>query len=740
MSWDSMRELMSSTLQPQEKRSKRAVAGAMARLSVLAGVLVAALLIPATTFVAVTGNDVAQRALELPLALEENPNPQTTKVVDVDGKLIAYFYEQNRSDVPLDQINDTMKNAILAIEDVRFYEHGALDLKGTLRALVNNASDGNTQGGSTITQQLVKLIQVQNATTAEERKAATEKSASRKIRELKHAIAYEEKYTKDEILERYLNIAYFGDGAYGVSAAARHYFSVSPKNLNAAQAATLAGLVKNPNQYNPRTYPERALQRRNTVLAVMARYGFVPEQQARDLQATGLNLKVTSFPNGCVDSDASFSCDYVRRYLMADKDLGRTVDERRARLEQGGLTIRTTIDLSMQKAANKAVSSTIAPKDGVIGALSLVEPGTGAIRAVAQSRPMGSDVKSGQSYINFAVPTKYGDSGGFQGGSTFKFFTTVAALKKGIGVGKTYSSPQTMTVPSGTYFACSGDGTGPWKLKNSTGSGTFNMYRGLRQSVNTYYAQLERDAGLCNTVKAARAMGIDVPEDNEVPSFTLGVTSISPTDLAAAYATAASGGRYCEPVPVAEIIDRDGKSVKKYSPTCERVMSKEVAAQVNDILRGVQEPGGFGYSNGTGLRIPSAAKTGTTNDAQAVWYMGYTPELATASMIAAVNSKGRPVSLVGKTIKGSPISFSAAGGSSLAGPMWAKAMQKIQDELKGKSFDSPPQRQPANPAPSQSSGGGGGGGGRDDDRANRGRDRGDDDRGNRGRGRGSDRD
>ncbi len=723
MSWDSMRDLMSSTLQGEKQRSKRSVVGAMARLSVLAGILVAALLIPATTFVAVTGNDVAQRALELPLELEENPNPQTTKVLAADGRLVAYFYEQNRSDVPLDQISDTMKNAILAIEDVRFYEHGALDLKGTLRALVNNASDGSTQGGSTITQQLVKLIQVQNATTAEERKAATEKSATRKIRELKHAIAYEEKYTKDEILERYLNIAYFGDGAYGVSAAARHYFSVEPKDLSVAQAATLAGLVKNPNQYNPRTYPERAIQRRNTVLSVMARYGFVDDAEARELQGGDLGLKPTAFPNGCVDSTASFSCDYVRRYLLADEDLGKTVAERQSRLEQGGLTIKTNIDLTMQKAANKAVSDTISPKDGVIGALAMVEPGTGKVRAVAQSRPMGADLKQGQSYINFAVPKEYGDSGGFQGGSTFKIFTTIAALKQGIPVSKTYSSPQTLRMPAGTYFACNGGGTAEWEPKNSTGTGTFNMYRGLRQSVNTYYAQLERDAGLCETVETARDMGIVVPDQDEVAPFTLGVTSISPTDLASAYATVASGGLYCKPNPVAEILDRNGTSIKKYDAQCKRVVSKEVAAQVNDILRGVQEPGGFGYSNGTGLSIPSAAKTGTTNSAQSVWYMGYTPELATASMISGVTPKGLPSTLVGKTIKGSPISFSAAGGSSLAGPMWAKAMQAIQDKLSPVNFDTPPQRQPANPAPTTTRRSGGGD---DDDRAsgNGGNDRG----------------
>jgi membrane peptidoglycan carboxypeptidase len=293
------------------------------------------------------------------------------------------------------------------------------------------------------------------------------------------------------------------------------------------------------------------------------------------------------------------------------------------------------------------------------------------------------------------VPPRFGDSGGFPAGSTFKMFTVAAALKQGIDVGQSFNSPARMTVPAGTYFACNGGGTSPWPVKNSTSSGNKNMYTGTRESVNTYFAQLEKKAGLCNTVRAAEAMGIKVPDRDQVGPFTLGVTSVSPLDMAAAYAVPASGGMYCKPRPIASIVDANGKSVMTYRPSCERVMTKEDAAQINDILRGVQEPGGFGFSNGTGLSVPSAAKTGTTQDNKAVWYAGYTPDVATAAMIAGVKKTGAPKSLVGVTVNGSFISFQAVGGSSLAGPMWAKAMQAIDNFLPGTNFDPPPKRQPA---------------------------------------------
>ncbi|MDX6233970.1 MAG: hypothetical protein QOH68_3052 [Nocardioidaceae bacterium] len=705
MSWDELRASLRQTAQREKQHDgPLSIVGSMALLSAVAGVLLAAIFIPGTALFASTTNNVSNDVVNLPLELNDQPSAQTTRLLASNGDLIAYFYEENRQDIPLAKISPLMQNAILSIEDARFYEHGALDLKGTLRALVNNASEGQTQGGSSITQQLVKLTLVSQATTKKQRMAAIKKSTARKIRELKLAIEYEETHTKKEILERYLNLAYFGDSAYGISAAAYHYFSVSPAKLNVRQAATLAGLVKNPVEFDPRVYPEKALARRNTVLGVMARLGKISEADATKFQAEPLGLKITKFPNGCVSTVAEFSCDYVRRYLLKTDALGPTLEDRQRALERGGLTIKSNIDVRMQKAINSAVSRTVRPTDSkVLGAMALVEPGTGKVKGLAQSRPMGRDKKKGQSFINFTVPTAYGDSGGFPAGSTFKMFTVAAALKQGIDVSQSFKSPPRMTVPAGTYFDCDGGGTGPWKVGNSTSSGTMNMYTGTRLSVNTYFAQLEKKAGLCNAVRTAESMGIKVPFNkrlnNQVPSFTLGVTNVSPLDMAAAYAVPASGGMYCKPLPVDSIVDGNGKTVKKFRPECERVLSKEDAAQINDILRGVQEPGGFGYDlGGTGLRIPSAAKTGTAQDNQSVWYAGYTPKLAAMAMIAGVKKNGSPRTLAGATINGGYLNFHTVGGSSLAGPMWAKAMRVIQNYLPSEPFDVPPKRKPA-PAP-----------------------------------------
>lgn len=711
MAWRKVHDSIKKTAQTDLPSSSPWKAlGSMAWLSVLAGLVVAAMVIPSTAFVATTGRSVSKDLVDLPLELPDRPNPQTTRVIASNGKRVAYFYQENRQDIPLEKISENMKDAIISIEDYRFYDHGALDLKGTMRALTKNAaSDDGVQGGSTLTQQLVKLTLLQQATTREQRIAATEKSTARKIRELKLAISFEKEYTKDEILERYLNIAYFGDGSYGINAAAYHFFSISPEKLNVQQAATLAGLVQNPEQRNPRVYPERALQRRNTVLAVMAKLGKIDRKTAEELSAKPLGVKLTAFPNGCVDSVASFSCDYIRRFLLADKDLGKTLKERQTLLERGGLTVKSNVDLSMQSAVSKAVKKHVAPTDRAIGSLALVEPGTGKVRAIGQSRPMGTNKKKGQSFINFSVPQKYGDSAGFQAGSVFKMFTVAAALKKGIPPGKTYSSPQTMSFPAGTYYDCDKGATGKFDVKNSTGSGTFHMVRATRQSINTYFAQLERDAGLCNTVKAAEAMGIKVPfrdkdgnalpANGQVPSFTLGPIDVSPLDMAAAYATPASGGIYCKPQPVDEILDRDGAVIKKYKPQCKRVMSKKNAAIVNEILAGLQRPGGFGHSNGTALSIPSAAKTGTTNDTKAVWYVGYTPEIAAASMIAGINKKGVPASLSRATLAGRQINFGMAGGSSLAGPQWKSAMGRIESNLTPAPFGSPGVLVPPPPPP-----------------------------------------
>ena len=677
--------------------SRTAVLGGLLRWSALAGLIVAAMLVPAAAFAGITMSRLTQAINELPASLADNPAAQTTRVLSSDQQMMAYFYRENRQDVPLDQISPTMQQAILAIEDNRFYSHGALDFKGTVRALINNATGQATQGGSSITQQLVKLTLVQQARTQAEIEAATETSIARKIRELKLATEYEKTHSKDEILERYLNLAYYGDGAYGINAAARHWFSTSPTDLTTKEAALLAGLVKNPSYYDPKRSADRATQRRNTVLAVMADQGKISADEAERLMAEPLGLKVTEFQAGCgsAANDAAFACDYVRRFLLQEPALGKTVAERAAVLERGGLTIESTVDPSMQRTLHSAVTSTVDPTDEAIGALALVEPGTGKVRGVAQSRPMGRDVDDGESYINFAVPTAYGDSAGFQAGSTFKLFTTAAALTKGIKVNKTYNAPKRLTIPGRTFRTCTGGVVvDPWPVVNSTVSGKMNMYNGLRKSVNTYYAQLERDTGLCNVIEAAQSMGIVVPDRDQVGPFTLGVTDVSPLTMAAAYAVPASGGIYCKPQPVDRILDMKGEVIKTYTKQCRRVLAPKVAAQINDILEGLQRPGGFGYANGTGLSIPSAAKTGTTNSNRAVWYVGYTPHLVAGGGSARAADQGRPQSLGGAPQRGAPISFAPVRGSSLAGPMWKKAMGVISAQLPPTEFAPPPEDEP----------------------------------------------
>lgn len=697
MPWDETVDSVRRTVQSVQVPTRDGVLGALVVWTVIAGLVAGLMFIPAVAFAGYTFNRLANAIGDLPAVLEDAPAAQTTKLLAVDKSQLAYFYKENRQDVPLAQINPTMQQAIIAIEDQRFYEHGALDVKGTLRAVLNNAADNVTQGGSSITQQLVKLTLVQHAATQEEINAATETSIARKVRELKLAAEYEKAHTKDEILERYLNLAYYGDGAYGINAAASHWFSTSPDKLTVKQSAMLAGLVKNPSAYDPNRFPDQARTRRNTVLAVMAQQGKINGTEAERLEAEPLGLKITAYSNGCASAPdgGAFACDYVRRYLLQEPALGTTLEERRTALERGGLTIESSIDPRMQKAATDAVTDTVDPTDRAIGSIALLEPGTGKVRGVAQSRPMGADTQAGESYLNFAVPTAYGDSGGFPAGSTFKMFTTATALTKGISVRKKYKASENLTMPGGSFRACNGRKVvDPWDVQNSTVSGTMNMYNGLRKSVNTYFAQLEKDAGLCDTVRMAEKMGVYVPEDDQVGPFTLGVTSVSPLTMAAAYAVPASGGMYCKPQPVDRILDMHGKVIKEYTKDCTRVLDTGTAAQINDILVGLQQPGGFGYANGTGLDIPSAAKTGTTQDNKSVWYMGYTPRMAAAAMIAGAGEDGKPKSLVGTTLRGVPMSFDQVAGSALAGPMWKKAMGVIQGYLEPTPFDAPPEPAP----------------------------------------------
>jgi membrane peptidoglycan carboxypeptidase len=664
--------------------------GVMVAVAAVMGVLAAGLAMPFAAVTGLSSSAVSKNLNKIPDNLVAEPLAQRTRLLGSHGAVLATLYDQNRVNVSLSEVAPVMRKAIVAIEDYRFYQHGALDLRGTLRAFVTNQTSGGvTQGGSSITQQMVKMTLVNQAKTKAQRLAATADTYQRKIAELRYAIAFEQKYSKDWILQRYLNIAYFGDGAYGIQAAAQHYFSKPASDLNLREAALLAGLVKNPTGYDPTNYPHRATDRRNTVLARMAQLNVISTSQAKQAERSKLGLNVKTTSNGCVSSAAPFFCDYVIQYLLADKSLGKTTEDRRRLLYGGGLTIKTTLDQRFQRAADRSVRHHVFPTDQAIGGLAMVVPGTGEVRALSQSRPMGGNAKKGQTFLNYVVPKRFGDSNGFQAGSTFKAFVLSAAITQGIPLSTRIHAPQTISLPNNSYRTCHGHlrSTDVWHPHNSTGSGTFNLYTGTQLSVNTFFAQLEQRTGLCKPVTLARKMGVHVPEQDVVPPFTLGVTDVDPLTMASVYATFAARGVYCHPRPVTAILNSAGKSIDDLPKQCSQLLRADVADAVNDILKGVQEPGGFGYEAGIALNQPSAGKTGTIDNNMAVWFDGYTPNLAASAMVAGANSKGHHITLNGQTVGGSYIV--GAHGSTTAGPVWGGAMKAVEKYLPNKRFHAP---------------------------------------------------
>ncbi len=670
-------------------------------VSVLAGLLLAGLAVPFTAL-ASSGTKFAAESLEyLPAELETPPLSERSEVLMADGSKLATFYEENRVYKPLGEIAGVMQDAQVAIEDHRFYDHGAIDVQGLGRAFVKTLL-GDTQGASTLTQQYVKLVQVEAANARGDKEAiaaATEVSIERKIREMRYAMALEERLSKREILERYLNIAFYGDGVYGVEAAARHYWGTTAKDLTLDQAAMLAGMVQNPSQTNPVKHPEEAMNRRDVVLNRMRELNIITLEEAEAAKQVIFDpAQVQPTRNGCVSSQFPFLCDYVRRTLISEKmtALGDTPEERENALERGGLTIRTLIDPAAQLAAEAAVLTKVAPTDPVLATSVQIQPSTGLIISMAQSRPeMGT--QPGQTFYNFNVlggsgPDDMGGLEGFQAGSTFKPFVMAAALEAGATPQKTYNSPAKLTNMEGAIFKnCDGPfvfkSIPEWEPVNYDGGyGIIDMVKATQNSVNTYYIQLEQDIGICSSIKMAQKTGVKladpaldmVEEFQNKPSFVLGVADVTVLSMAEAYATFANRGVHCDPIMLESVVNKDGANIAVPSANCTKVMEPEVADGVNYILESVM-------TNGTGrpARMSNghnqAGKTGTTNNVAAVWFAGYTPEVAGVAMLAVDKTSDF---YKGKTIKSlQDRGLRMANGQSLrgsggrdAGAIWKLAM------------------------------------------------------------------
>ncbi|WP_338896912.1 transglycosylase domain-containing protein [Streptomyces sp. TG1A-60] len=686
-------------------------------VSVLAGAVMAGIALPAIGALGLAAKGSAEGFDELPANLKQPPLSQRTTILDSKGDSIATVYSRDRTVVDLKAISPYMQKAIIAIEDARFYQHGAVDLKGVLRALNRNAQDGGvTEGASTLTQQLVKNVAVEEAGDDPTLVAqATQQTIGRKIRELKYAIQLEEELSKKQILENYLNITFFGQQAYGVEAASQRYFSKSAKDLDVEEAALLAGIVQSPSRYDPVNDPQEATERRNIVLQRMAEVGDISRAEADKARKKPLGLDISKPKNGCITAvkGAGFFCDYVREVFLNDPVFGKTKEDRAKIWNQGGLTIRTTMDPQAQKSVQTSVKRHVNQTDDVATAATIVEPGTGEILAMGQSRPYGLDTKKNETSINLSVDESMGGGAGYQPGSTFKPFVAAAALEDGMSPTKSYSAPYEMEYPS-PISVCGGknwvntDGT---KLTNENESevGPYSMKKATALSVNTYFVQMIADIGICPVTKMAGKMGVERADGGKIgqnPSIALGTQEMSPLTMANAYATFASRGMYCTPVAIESITQRVGgksKSLEVPKSTCSRAMSENTADTINTLLRGVVEDG-TGTEAGLGSRA-SAGKTGTTDFRYAAWFVGYTPNMAGAVWVGDPAHKRRMVNI---TIGGEW--HSKVFGGQVPGPIWRDMMSGALEGKPGPDFNYVriPDDRPADPGRGNDDNGNGG--------------------------------
>ncbi|MFE1577542.1 transglycosylase domain-containing protein [Streptomyces fradiae] len=691
-------------------------------VSVLSGVVLAGIAMPAAGALGLAAKGTVQGFDEIPANMKRPPLSQRTQILDADGGLIATVYSRDRTVVPLEDISPYMQKAIVAVEDSRFYEHGAVDLKGVLRAVNRNAQEGGVaQGASTLTQQYVKNVFVEQAGDDRDKFAqATQQTLGRKIQELKYAIQVEKELGKKKILENYLNITFFGQQAYGIEAASQRYFSKHAKDLELGEAAMLAGLVQSPSRYDPVNDVQEATNRRDVVLQRMVAVGDISQAEADQAKAKPIELKITRPKNGCITArdGAGFFCDYVREVFLSDAVFGKSREERAKVWNRGGLTIRTTLDPQAQKAAQDSLKDHVYQDDKVAAAITIVQPGTGKILAMGQSKPYGFGKNETQ--INYSVNRGMGGSNfGFPTGSTFKPFVAAAAIEQGKPPTQSYSSPFKMPYPDSVQ-SCSGK---PWRNvgndnvenENESEVGPYALKEAMAKSVNTYFVQMLGEIGMCPVVEMTDKLGVVMGDDKKLPekpsALTLGSQGMSPLTMATAYAAFANRGTYCTPTAIESIKTSEGRSLKVPRSACGRAMAERTADTINTLLRGVIDSG-TGQAAGLQSR-DSAGKTGTTDSRRNAWFVGYTPNMSGAVW---VGSPTQQVEMVNITIGGRY--HGKVFGGQVPGPIWKDAMTGALDGHPAPGFTSvviPDAPKPQPPAPGRDdkpgNGGTGGNGG-----------------------------
>lgn len=585
-----------------------------------------------------TGYYIISLANELPRLEKEaiKPPAQTTRVYAADGMLLADLHAaENRLIVKLKDISPYMRKAIIAIEDERFYEHKGIDPVGVLRSLYVDIKTGRpAQGASTITQQYVRNIYL-----------SPEKTLSRKIKEAILAYRIEQIYSKDTILEKYLNTVYFGNGCYGVETASQTYFGKPAKSLTLSEAALLAGIVQRPSDYNPYTNLEKVLARRNLVLKKMFELGFISKEEYEKALKEKISLKPLRTRGYYY---APYFVEYVKEFLIERYGVDKVF--------KGGLRVYTTLQPKAQAAAEKAVSSVLDRPNDPDAALVSIEVETGHIIAMYG----GKDFEKQK--FNLAVQGKR------QPGSSFKTFVLVAALEQGFSPYTTYdSTPVNIKLPNGV-----------WKVRNAEGGsmGKISLRTATVHSVNAVFARLIMDVGPENVVSVAKRMGI-TSNIKPYPSIALGSEPVSPLEMASAYSTLARGGKRIDPIAVIKVTDSNGNVIEEFKPKEVKAIDAWTAYTVVDILKDVM-------LHGTGVRAripwPCAGKTGTAQEYRDAWFVGFTPQIATSVW---VGYKEAQISM--RNIHG----FARVYGGTLPAMIWREYMIKAMEGKKKIDFPRP---------------------------------------------------
>jgi 1A family penicillin-binding protein len=559
---------------------------------------------------------------------------QTSQILDVNGELIdAVYAGQNRQVVPLSRISPYAVQATLAIEDRRFYDHFGIDLKGLARAVfVNVVNMDKVQGASTITQQLARNLYLTH-----------ERTWDRKIKEAIISLQLEMQYSKDEILERYLNQIYYGHATYGIQAASRLYFGKDASELTLAEAALLAGVPKGPRYYSPYYDEKNARARQRLVLDAMVENGFITREEAEAAYAEPLHLLPLE---GDAPSEAPYFQDYIRQ--IAFEKIG--IDERL--FEEGGIRIYTTLDMRMQRIAEKLVADHLAGTE-LQAALIAIDPRSGHIKAMVGGRDYAEN-----QYNRAIAATR-------QPGSSFKPIVYLTALMQdGFTAVTAFDSKPTAFVYD--------EGRKTYRPNNFGGKyfGMIDMGTAIAKSDNIYAVNTIMAVGPQRVIDTARALGITGPLE-PVPSLALGTSPVSPFEMAAAFGVLANQGVRVEPVAILRIEDSQGNILYEAEPKQEQVVPAEHAYILTKLMEGVFDPGGTGARVAKTLKRPVAAKTGTTNWDS--WMVGYTPELSTAVWVG--HDRGKTISAV---------------ESMIAAPIFAEFTEQSLAPIPPKIFPIPP--------------------------------------------------